>query len=171
MIGIGHFGKSEKRAIARNLGSIAFTAAARVEWQCGTHPDDEGVPDGDKRRLFLCAKNNLGSAPGMSYRISGPRDASVLTWDAKPIYESAALIGRKPVTDRKIDKAVQLIEDLLETGDGRVTIEVANKAALKLGISEGTLRSAKRVVSPKTVKIDGVYHWVREVPADAVSGN
>ena len=160
VIGIGHFGKGEKRAVTRTLGSIAFTAKARVEWQAGVHPDDEDLPDGQKRRLFLPAKNNLGSSPGLSYRISGPRDASVLTWDDKPVYESASLLGRR-AREKKIDRAIQLIEDMLDTNDGRVLISDVRKAAKKIDISEETLRRAKRVVTPKTRKIDGDYYWFR----------
>ena len=160
IIGIGHFGKGEKRAVTRTLGSIAFTAKARVEWQAGVHPDDENEPDDQKRRLFLSAKNNLGSAPGLSYRIAGPRDGSVLTWDPDPIFESASLLGRKPERQKKIDQAVDLIETELETLPVKVA-DVREKAK-KLGISDETFRRAKRAAKPMAKKIDGEWYWIGE---------
>lgn len=162
VVGIGHFGKGEKRAVTRTLGSIAFTAKARVEWQAGVHPDDENEPDDQKRRLLLPAKNNLGSAPGLSYRISGPRNGSVLTWDADPVFESASLLARKPTTDRKIDKACDLIEKMLQDNEGQVVVETVREAAAKIGISDETLRRARRMVRPQTKKIDGSYYWTSE---------
>jgi putative DNA primase/helicase len=157
IIGIGHFGKGEKRAVTRTLGSIAFTAKARVEWQAGIHPDDENEPDDQKRRLFLSAKNNLGSAPGLSYLIGGPRNASVLTWNSEPIYESASLLGRKPEKPKKIDQAVDLIESELESSPIKIA-DVRDKAK-KLSISGETFRRAKRIVKPTAIEIDGEWHW------------
>jgi RecA-family ATPase len=157
IIGIGHFGKGEKRAVTRTLGSIAFTAKARVEWQVGIHPDDENEPDDQKRRLFLAAKNNLGSAPGLSYHIAGPRNASLLTWDSDPVYESASLLGRKPERQKKIDQAVELIETEMESPPTKVE-DIRDKAK-KLGISDETFRRAKRIVKPAAEKIDGEWYW------------
>ena len=168
IVGIGHFGKGEKRAVTRTLGSIAFTAKARVEWQAGIHPDDENEPDDQKRRLLLPAKNNLGSSAGLCYRISGPRDASVLTWDAEPVYESAALLGRKPDKQKKIDQAADLIEALLE--DGPQKIDHVKQEASKLGISDETLRRARRIVNTEAEKIDGEWYWVIQGGQSAKDG-
>ena len=159
IIGIGHFGKGEKRAITRTLGSIAFTAKARVEWQAGIHPDDDQLPDGKKRRLLLPAKNNLGSSPGLGYRISGPRDASVLTWEHEPVFESANIFGNSPAKTLKIDKAVCLIEDLLAEHDGRVDLNEVRELSRKQGISEETLRRARRELKLDAKCEDGVWIW------------
>ena len=76
------------------------------------------------------------------------------------MFESALLLGRKPATEKKVDRGVELIEDMLEMNDGRVEVKSVEGEAAKQGISKETLRRARRIVGPKTERIDGVYHWV-----------
>ncbi len=163
VLGINHFRKSEGRAVSRTVGSVAFTAKCRVEWQAGIHPDYEQRQDAEKLRLFLPAKNNLGAIAGLSYRIRGAKNKGVLHWNSEPVYESVQILGRKPEMVKKIDQAIELIEDELKRNGGRVSVESIKSKAGKLGIGEETVRRAKRVMKVKPQRDDdGNWFWFDE---------
>lgn len=63
-------GQGASKAVYRSMGSLAFTAAARVVLMVAKHPDDE------TKRVVLAVKSNLGAeAQGLAYRIvPGYRD-------------------------------------------------------------------------------------------------
>ncbi|NLE59024.1 MAG: AAA family ATPase, partial [Planctomycetes bacterium] len=63
---VRHFRKSKERAIHRGTGSVAFTAACRVQIVLGRHPEE---PD---EFVMACGKNNLAEIPrSVGYRIVG----------------------------------------------------------------------------------------------------
>jgi hypothetical protein len=77
LVAVMHLGKSTQRAaVYRPGGSIAFTASARVVLAVAQHPDR------DDRRVLLTIKNNLSSPPpALSYTMAG----GSLAWDPEPL--------------------------------------------------------------------------------------
>lgn len=113
IVGVMHLSKSTQRpALHRAIGSIAFVAAARLVLAVAPDPGDE------KRRLIAPAKSNIcAPAPTLAYRLLDGR----LVWEPEPVVGVTAdallscqenRIARNDDTD-----AARLICDLLGDKD------------------------------------------------------
>lgn len=83
---VSHLNKAAGgKAVYRMMGSLAFTAAARIVWQIERHPDD------DARRVMVLVKSNLDAKrTGLSYALNDGR----VQWDEQPVeMEASALEG------------------------------------------------------------------------------
>ncbi len=158
IVGIGHFGKGEKRAVdpdARirsrspprrgSSGKQAFTLTTRTYRTTRTSPAASGE------------EQSRGSA-GLSYRISGPRNASVLTWDSRSGSRECwrCSAGSRKRIGRSI-KAIDLLETRLAAGPQKV--DDIKAEASRLGISEETLRRARRELPIKAELTSGTWYW------------
>lgn len=140
-------------------GSIAYTAAARVEWAAGRDPQDQG------RRVLAVAKVNIGREPtSLAYRLVPADDAFGtvrVAWDGACTVTATQLVG-DPVSDDErgaLDEAEAFLLELLAAGP--VPAKDAKRQASEAGISEtAALRRAKerlRVRSRKTST--GAWVW------------
>ena len=153
VVSITHFSKggsnSTNKALHRFLGSIGFVGSPRAAFATFEDPDD---PD---RRLFLHAKNNLAPPPpGLAYRLAQTIVelgegivASRVEWEPNHVTTTAneALAADAgSSTDRGFPRedARDFLEKML--ADGPVDVETVNKQARSLGITERTLRRARR---------------------------
>jgi len=159
IIGVRHLNKSGTgKAIYRGLDSIAFTAAARTVWLLSTDPGD---PD-SKRRLLTPAKHNILIDPtGLAFEIINGR----VVFESGAVILSAdeALQGSTVIAAEK-DRAVEWLKELLSPGKSVASTEVTEQAK-EQGISESTLRRAKREARVKSFQIQdrGQNRWFLQI--------
>lgn len=167
IIGVMHLAKSTQRpAIYRAVGSIAFAAAARIVLAVAADPDR------DDRRILAPIKSNLSAPPAaLAYTLSD----GVLAWDADPVADvdvTALLNG--PMGERDRDEqsdADQLIAELLDDDTWPMPAADAMRAAQQHGIVERTFRRAAKRRGIRIEKAgfgaSGKWLWHRPVIADA----
>lgn len=138
-------------------GSIAFTAAARLEWAFGTDPSDGA------RRILAVSKSNIGpTPPSMVYRLQQDDEWSTnrVVWDGQSEVTANQLVGEQPTDEERseLDEAIEFLRT--ELSDGPLAAKVVKRRAGDADISERTLRRAKdrlRIKSRKTN--DGSWIW------------
>ncbi|HEV8642372.1 MAG TPA: AAA family ATPase [Methylomirabilota bacterium] len=147
IVAIIHLTKDQQRkALYRALGSIAFVAAARVVLALGKDPEDED------RRILVTVKNNLTTpAPALAFTLT----RGVLDWYADPVDGMDADALLSPATEEPGERqdAKAFLEELLADGDVRAT--EALKAARAHGVSERTLRRARRDLGVTASRVGG----------------
>ena len=135
VLGVMHLAKSTQRpAIYRAAGSIAFAAAARIVLAVAVDPDR------DDRRLVLPVKSNLAaSSPALAYTLSAGR----LVWAAEPVSNvdvDALLSG--PAPDRQERRAAdEWLRDLL--AEGPTPVREIQAAARGAGLIWRTVERTK----------------------------
>jgi putative DNA primase/helicase len=141
-------------------GSIAYTAAARIEWTVGTDPADR------TRRVLAVSKSNIGKTPrSLIYRIEQDEQ-----WDTNRIrWEGASdLLASDLTAEHKDDDergAVDDAEDFLRTAlaAGPLLSKDLERQAKEAGISSAALRRARQRLRLKSRKQpDG--RWLTELP-------
>jgi len=154
VIGISHLSKDTNRqAIHRTLGSVAFTAAARTVWLVSA---DRENPD---RRLFVPVKNNLAPlAKSLAFRIDG---MAVVWEDGDFEYEADDVLAAGKEEPGALADAGQWLLEVL--ADGRIRSGDIFTMAAKEKISEKTLRRAKAKIGVEAVH-DGIgtasfWYW------------
>lgn len=152
-------GGSGGKAVYRAMGSLAFTAAARIAWSVTKDPEEP------RRRLMLAVKCNIaGEQSGLAYRL----DQGRLTWEPGPVYVSADDVERSEAQAGpgagELDEAVTWLRERLK--DGPVpSLELQNDAE-QCGIADRTLRRAKRelgVVSRREAAPGVPARWMIEM--------
>ncbi len=135
ILGLMHLAKSTQRpAIYRAVGSIAFAAAARTVLAVAADPDR------DDRRIMAAVKSNLAASPAaLAYTLSEGR----LVWASHPVSQvdvDALLSG--PVPDRQERRAAdEWLRDRLAEGPALVRdIQAAARAS---GLVWRTVERAK----------------------------
>jgi len=137
VIAIIHLTKdSQRKAIYRALGSVAFVAAARAVFAFGADKDDAD------RGVMACVKSNLGKKPpALAFRID---DRGLLTWeDGHLDVDADSLLSAGNAEDQ--DERKNADEFLLEVlSGGEVPQKEVLRAARENAIAERTLNRAKR---------------------------
>ncbi len=168
---VSHLNKdTNKDAIYRVTGSLAFAAAARAVW--AVVPDDNDK----KRLLFLPIKNNLATSDrqGLAFSIvkATPLDIGCVRWEPDPVeitaQEAFSGTGASRSKDHNdndnsaLDEAKQWLQEVL--ADGPVPAEEILVRAKQDGIAKRTLDRAKKdsgVLSGK----EGSGPWSWNIPA------
>lgn len=141
VVAVTHLSKGAgEKAIYRAMGSLAFIAAARAGW---LFTRDAGDP---ARRLMLPLKMNLCEDPtGLAFAIHD----GVVAWEAEPVHASvedviAAELESSSDRERRseLQDAIDWLQAVLENGS--VKAGEIRKLARESGISEATLRRAKK---------------------------
>lgn len=171
IIGIMHLNKpvGNMAALDRVLGSGAVTAAARSVYIAVKEA-------GSDRRLFIPAKSNLGTDTigGLAYAVeerstpSGQR-APAVVWQPGTVTITAdqALSAGRPQWDRNSARAQA--ENFLRNAlaDGPIAAKTVESDAEGEGISEATLRRARKSLGIKPARAGGLGdlgHWVWSLP-------
>jgi hypothetical protein len=161
VIAITHLNKGAgTKALHRVIGSIAFTAAARVVFAIARDEDD---PDA-KRTLFLPIKNNLGNdRTGLSFTtevtqlpsgIYAPR----IEWGDNAITTTADEALSEPDEERGAGRdARDFLRNILTNGP--VASKEVQTEAKNAGISVATLRRAQTALKVKAEKPGMVWTW------------
>jgi hypothetical protein len=149
------------QALLRVTGSLAFIAAARAGYLVAADPEDA------TRRLFLPLKNNLSRPqPGLAYRIeeftvpsaAGPSETietSRVVWENAPVTLTAdeVMSQADPEEASALKEARDWLKDTL--ADGPVSSTEIERQAKALGISNATLRRAKKSLKVRATKRTG----------------
>lgn len=164
---VSHLNKSggNGKSINAVTGSGAFVALARAAFLVTKGQEDEGL------RLFVQAKNNIASAPGLSFRIqaktlSNGIEAPYVVFEEGTVNVTAdeAIGDGAPQRDHsQIDAAKQFLTE--ELRHGPVPTKMLFERAAEQRISEKTLRRAQKdlgVMAKKSAKFQG--EWVWEFP-------
>ncbi len=139
-------------------GSVAFTAAARIEWVAGRDPQDP------TRRILAVSKTNIGKEPtSLAYRLvdaEGEWDTLRIAWDGTSALTANQLVG-EPVSEEdrsELEEAIDFLSEAL--ADGPRAAKPIKRLADQAGIAERTLRRAKERLGVKTRKTSaGPWEW------------
>jgi hypothetical protein len=156
IIGIMHLNKviGGSNALHRVVGSGAFTAIARSVYAVAREQDSDRI-------LFVPAKSNLGRAAikGLAFRIVERTTVSAIkapaiVWEPGEVSETADEIFASANSADEGRGARAEAEAFLigELRDGPVESEILSRDAHDVGISESTLKRAKRSLGVKATK-------------------
>lgn len=159
VIGINHLNKNTGvRAVYRNMGSVGFTAVARMVWHIIKDLEDKD------RRLMLSGKQNIApEQDGLAYGFQSVKldeggimiDSVVLSYEDKSIAETAdekleQVISGLSSTRRKVG---DWLKKMLEGGPVKASDIL--KAAEAEGFGDKTLKRVKKQLQIKTKKVTG----------------
>jgi hypothetical protein len=140
-------------ALMRVMGSLAFVAASRAAYVVVRDPEDHG------RRLFLPAKNNLGTdETGFAFRIE-PRKVrddiatSRVAWESQGIEASVDEMLDAPTTPKRRDAAIEFLRELLR--DKPLPTEQIRAEAEAAGFVWKTVTRAKARLGVQALKHRG----------------
>ena len=148
-------------ALMRVMGSLAFVAASRAAYVVVRDPEDHG------RRLFLPAKNNLGTdETGFAFRIetrtvSDGIETSRVAWESARIEASVDEMLNTPSVPKQRDAAVDFLKGLLR--DGSMPSAQVHKQAEAKGFAWKTVMRAKDQLGIQAVKsrtVHGSWSWM-----------
>jgi hypothetical protein len=152
-----HLSKNTQRAaLYRAQGSIAFVASARSVFAVAKDPEDED------RRLLLPIKLNIAARPPvLAFRHVGLS----LRWDREPVanvdVEAVLRGGDDPEEGAALRDAAGFLRQLLTDKD--VSAQEVFKEARANGISDRTLKRAKLSVGVRSRKQgsgkDAAWYW------------
>lgn len=172
VVGIMHIGKSGdgRRAAQRLLGSTAFTALARSVIMLADLPDDQqpdDVESGGKQKVLQVVKSNYAIAPPpQAFRrpLNGPiawLGASGMT--IEECFTGASQPRKSAEEGRSAgQEAEHLLRETLKWGSQKAT-DVMTEAK-ENGITEITLRRAKRALGIETFKTGKTGPWFWKLP-------
>jgi AAA domain len=173
IVGLRHVSKggSGGKAVYRGLGSIGYTAAARVNFFIAGHPDETDV------YVFACSKTNLGpKPPSIKYRLDFAKVEGISkpvpfvahgeTCDLTADQLSEAQAQNKGDDREGSDKVENAVEFLrLVLSDGRVTRSEVDRKAAQQKIKPITLRRAQQLLKIKPQREGNKSWW--ELPEEA----
>jgi putative DNA primase/helicase len=164
IIGIDHLNKSSgTQAMLRVVGSIALVGAPRSVYLIVRDEDDE------ERRLFLPVKNNLAKIrTGLAFKVIEKLAPApvfemypAISWEPQPVMKTAdEALAIKP--DGRASEAMQQAKSLLEEMIGWGPCkqrDIEQRAAAK-GISEKSLRNAKKALYVRSERASGHWWWL-----------
>jgi putative DNA primase/helicase len=168
VIAVSHLNKAGGggKSVNAVTGSGAFVAAARASFLVAKDSDDES------RRLFLQSKNNVGNAPGLSYKIEQKTLANQIVapyvlFDNGTISTTAdeALNAVVKDTDSSSRREAEEFLRIELAAGGLPSNEIFGRAA-SVRISESTLRRAAKTIGVVKIKsgFDGGWVWQLAVP-------
>lgn len=175
VIGISHFSKGGQGSdpASRVVGSIAFTAVARVVLVAAKVKDE----DGGHRRILARGKSNIGpDSGGFEYDIAQAEplpgiQASYIAWGKSVDGTARELLAEPDSADQAnrstLDTACEILKDILAVG--LTPSKVVEKEAKDAGISIATLRRAKAQIGVLSVK--GKDGWYNKLPPQGVQGD
>ncbi len=174
VIGVMHLSKGQSKAMYRTIGSIAFTAAARMVWAITKDHEDP------ERRLMLPVKMNLAKeAGGLAYRIeqasvTGLRTMHpVLAWEPDPVDVDIEEALSPPPKDRQAVRtdAAKWLERELQ--DGMKPVTWLKSEVEKAGHAWRTVERAKSDLDVVAVKdgFAGPWQWGLPEQIESVGAN
>ena len=164
---IGHLNKNGSKSTYRALGSIDIYAAARSVLMVGKLPLD------DTMRAFVHSKSNL-SAPGKSQAF-GFDPASGFCWlgdyevTVEQLLDPKNASKSEQQTDSQLDGAMKFLMSEL-SGEPVLSTEIMQRA-VAAGISEITLKRAKKAIGVKAHQFGGAWYCSLSETHRNVSGS
>jgi hypothetical protein len=162
---VRHLNKTtDRRALHRGGGSIGIVGAARSGLLLAPKPDDEHL------RVLVPTKSNLSeAAPAIGFRLVTTGAAARLQWQSVGHGITADVLARGPIDEVErsaLDEAEDYLRDALV--DGPAYSSEIRHGADELGISEASLRRAKKSLGVRSRKEKGALHGrtFLELPSD-----
>jgi len=153
---IRHLNKSStSHSVYRGGGSIGFIGLARVGLLIAKDPEN------DDRRILAGIKSNLAPLPpSLSYTINNCGDTPKLAWGGTSSHTADALLAGPQTPEEKsaFDEAKEFLLDIL--AEGIVNANEIFRDAKRAGISEKTLRRAKRSLAIRSEKSEFGGGWL-----------
>jgi len=160
---VTHLSKGSQggKAVYRAMGSLAFTAAARVVWQVSKLPGESSL------RAMTLVKSNLPvTNKGMTYRIDEEGFVQWLSSDFEMPADEVEGTPEEGSIGESLSESMEFLKSALAEGP-REAGELL-EAAKRVGLSEKTLKRAKRavgVVSTRAAEGGRDRAWVWALPA------
>jgi AAA domain len=163
---VAHLNKGQSTDPLHRLGgSIGIAAAARSVLLLGRDPKDPGGELGD-RRVLAHVKSNVSalsrsfSAEIGAIDVAGIGQVSRITLGGTSPVTGSQLLGEPAPRERKLEAAMDLLQDELADGPKRQVELVA--LAEEQGISASTLDRARKALDIETHKGGAGYHdgWI-----------
>jgi len=173
LVGITHFAKGGAGLdpTMRVIGSVAFSAVARVVLVCAKNQDDEG----NQRRILARSKSNLGPDDGgFTYSLEQVEalpgiTASRTVWGEAVEGNARELLAEPGDEDdlRPGEKAKQFLRECLAAG--LTPCKTVQTEAKEAGISLATLRRAAKSIGVRPVKggMEDAWYWSLPTAEDA----
>jgi hypothetical protein len=164
IVGIMHLTKgTDRRALYRTLGSVAFVAAARLVFAVAPHRERADV------RVLVPVKSNVcAPADSLAFRLTDGR----LTWEVDPVLNVTAdqLLSAQALGRHERQDAVEWLRAVLS--DGPVSVAVLQAEAKAAGLAWMTVRRAKADLDVDSVRTgglgaDGHWSWFLQPPQSA----
>jgi hypothetical protein len=158
---VDHLSKSNRQAIYRPNGSIAFTAAARAVWFFAKNPDDPS------QRLMLSGKMNLApEQTGLSYQLREKDAGSVcVAWGGAVSVSADSVLTPEDSEDRS--ERLEAMDWLRsELSNGPVSVNQLQEDARAAGYSWRTVRRAQDALGIKPRKDGFKGGWTWQLPED-----
>ena len=154
-------GGQQSRAVYRTMGSLAFTAAARIVHLVGKDPNDAS------RRLMIPVKANItGDVGGVAYTIgrettdTGAETGRVkILWEPGEVRVNADDLECEDAGERvgQLDEAVAWLEERLK--DGPVGAKVLLDLCEREGLTVATVRRAKSKLGVRSARMGEAWCW------------
>jgi putative DNA primase/helicase len=170
---VAHLNKGQDTDPLRRIGgSVGLAAIARSALLLGRAPDD---PDGDSgaRRVLAHIKSNLGEpAASLLYTIHehtiGPITTARLREEGAVGFDGRDLLNPEPNEGRSaLHEACEFLHQQLARG--AQPVKDVEAAAAQVGISDSTLKRARRTLKIKPKKTD--RGWLLHPPSTTATSN
>jgi len=159
LLAIIHLNKNtERNAVQRILGSIAFTALARGAFAIVPDPDDP------RRRLFLPVKMNVGPKPaGLAFKLEGMRirtpenltiETARVQWETTRVAMTVDEALRRGANNDEGTNAIRLA-----LADGPVPAKDMETLCTRNDISLRTLDRIKKRLGIESTQRGGAWYW------------
>jgi len=152
--------RGDVNALHRVMGAVAMSGVARIVWLCCQDREDAD------NYFFLCAKTNIGRVPqGLQYGIEGKElpgigSVGVIVWRQQTNITADQALDRKGSDGGKLTAAKAWLSTFLD--EDKAAKDVYG-AAKEQGISEKTLRRAKRDLGIESEKTADGWVWLAPI--------
>ena len=162
VLGLVHMTKaSDRAALYRSQGSIAFVAAARSVLALALDPDDA---EHKTKRVLVHVKSNLSLlADALELDVAPP-----LTWGSERRLAADAALGPRradqPDATTKAEACAGVIRDVVREAGGSPPADEARKLVRSRmpGVSDSTIDRARVIAGVKYIRpavVGGQFHW------------
>jgi len=146
----------EGSAVHRAMGSLAFTAAARVVLAVTRHRDDAEL------RVLSCAKSNL--APDRLGYVYAVEDGRLVWLQRFAAGADEVLEGRRALPGRHVSPAMRQFQAAIRTRlgeEGQLTCGQVRELCDMLNVAYDSVRSpaTKRRMGIRTVRVGSLWMW------------
>jgi RecA-family ATPase len=136
------------KVVYRAMGSLAFTAAARMVWYVSRLPADPDV-----RAMTLVKSNICAPGRGLTFTVAQGEQGPTLRWLSTDFEMAADEIEESAAEGGALREAAELLREVLSQGP--VPAGEAIAQAVSAGISEATLKRARRSIGVRAVRAPG----------------
>ncbi len=148
---VRHFSKAVGgKVLHKGGGSVGIVGAVRTALMVARDPDD---PEGP-RRILAQQKSNIGVfGASLAFHMEEHENgAARIVWEGATAHTAAELVAAPPDGEERsaLDEACDVLQKIL--ANGRIDAKTVQQEARAAGISEATLRRAKKTLNVVTTR-------------------